>query len=111
VSAIRVIASVCSLIVLACAHGGAARPGPRVTDANTQIVGFVWPSEITAPLSSESWRRSPWFRDEDMVAPSRVVISTARYACILRDGDTRDPRPTQPFTCQNQWRYPRNRGR
>jgi hypothetical protein len=105
------IASLCISLV-ACAHGGGIRPEPRITDANTQIVAFVWPSEITAPLSPEAWRASPWFRPEiDLVAPSRVVISTSRRACIMRDGDVRDPRPTHPFRCESEWRYARSRGR
>jgi hypothetical protein len=107
---IRSLASICSLVVLACVSGN-LRPAPRITDANTKTVGVVWPSDITAPMSTEAWRASPWFRDGDMVAPSRVVIAVDRFACIMRDGDVRDPRPTQPFTCADQWRYPRSRGR
>jgi hypothetical protein len=100
-----------SVLGLSCASG-ALRPEPRITDANTKIVGVLWPSEITAPLTPEAWRASPWFRDEDdLVTPSRVVIAVDRYACIMRDGDVRVPIPTHNFTCADQWRYPRTRGR
>lgn len=98
--------------VSSCARGVLQRPEPHVTDANTQVVAFLWPSvELTTPLTPELWRASPWYRDEDLVTPSRVVISTGRFACIMRDGDTRQPRATQPFTCADAWRYPRSRGR
>lgn len=109
---IRNIASIyTSLIIIGCASGGPLTPA-RLGDANTQVVAFVWPSEITAPLDPIAWRASPWFRSElDMVTPSRVVISTSRYACVIRDGDTRDPRPTQAFKCADAWRYPQSRGR
>lgn len=110
VSFIRSIVSVCSLVIIGCALGG-LQPSPRVTDANAKIVAIVWPSEITAPLDPIAWRASPWHRSDDVVTPSRVVISTDRYACIMRDGDTRDPRPAQVFKCADSWRYPRSRGR
>lgn len=95
------------LVVGACARN--PQPESRLTDANTKVVGVVWPSEITSPMSPEAWRASPWWREEDVVTPSRVVISVDRYACIMRDGDVSDPRPTHAFTCASPWRYPRNR--
>src|SRR5258706_11009078 len=99
---VRRFAGLASLIVLACARGN-VRTGPRLTDPNVRVVAFVWPSINTVPMSGPAWRASPWFRDEDMVTPSRVVIAVDRFACIMRDGDVRDPQPTQPFVCQDQW--------
>lgn len=96
--------------VLSCAHGNIVRPA-RIGDENTKIVAVVWPSFVTRPLTPDAWRGSPWFRDEDMVTPSRVVISTDRYACIIVDGDVREPRATETWTCAGSWRYPRMRGR
>ncbi len=92
----------------ACAHGN-LQPEPRVTDANSKIVGVVWPSIHTIPMSPDAWRASPWWREGEVVTPSRVVISADKYACILRDGDVRDPLPMQPFQCADAWRYPRSR--
>lgn len=110
VSRIRLIASLCtSLLIAACAHN--ARPEARVGDANTKIVGVLWPSYNTVSLTPEAWRASPWWREDDTITPSRVVIAVDRFACIMRDGDVRDPRPTYAFTCADAWRYPRARGR
>lgn len=100
-----------SLALIGCAHGNVIRDA-RVGDADTKIVGLVWPSPITVPLNAETWRASPWWRESDMVTPSRVVISEGKlYACIMRDGDVSQPEPGHTFTCAEPWRAARNRGR
>jgi hypothetical protein len=97
--------------VSSCAHPGGIAPRSRAGDDNTKVVAFLWPSEITRPLTPEAWRHSPWFRDEDVITPSRVVIATDRSACIMPDGDVSQPRATETYHCAGGWRYPRNRGR
>ena len=87
------------------------RPGSVDPLANTKVVAVLWPSVQTVPLTPERWRASPWFRSEDIITPSRVVIAVDRYACIMRDGDVSNPKATERFYCVDGWRYPRSRGR
>lgn len=87
------------LFITACFIGGGTyTPAPRAADKDAKMVASVWNNP------GPKWRATKWYRaSEDLVMPSRVVISTDDYICIM-GMEVDEPKPQEFYVCPKGWR-------
>lgn len=92
------------LFISACFLGGGPyTPSPKSTDKNSKLVASTW-----LP-NTDTWEKSPWYRSGDIVTPSRVIIASDDYGCVLDIPDVIEPRSGEYYICKTGWRYPQKR--
>jgi hypothetical protein len=86
--------------IISCARGylvPRAKPG----EPNVQLVREMW-----YPTRAQ-WKSSPWWRlANDLITPTRVVISIGDWACALGNEVT-EPRAQEYYRCSTGWIHPR----
>lgn len=87
----------------ACAHGGGFIPAPaRASDRNAKSVraDVVYASDV-------AWRRSQYWRLEDLGWPWDLIVANDGTACPLFTNIVYTPRVNDYFVCPTAWRQAR----
>lgn len=98
---ILVVLFVCGACFLG---GGPYQLSPRAGEQDSKLVKQIWYNPIP-----ENWKNSMWFKPEyDMITPTRIVISSDNYACIMGN-EVIEPQINDYYVCLSKWRFPRGR--